>query len=340
MLPFGVLFFLILFGSIVANPIIGYAQDDSEFDDENEGADEDDTSFPPEEEEDEDDTDVVIEEEDEDDTDVVIEEEDEDDTDGDGVSDDNDNCPNTPNPDQSDVDEDGAGDQCDTAINNGDTDDYPDDDTDGDGVSDVTDNCPDQANPDQRDSDGDGIGDACYQTQVGSITTIEAFNDIVEEATGPEGAAVTYSDMGLTCTGPSSGSTLQIGEYTVECLNIEPDHQGPQFKIIVQDTTPPVISNVPADITVNAPYGADGVTVTYPIPTANDIVDGPVVVNCKPTSGFTFSLGTTTVHCTATDSHENEAGPATFTINVISNTPATLQLPSDITEELLVETEL
>ena len=77
MLPFGVLFFLILFGSIVANPIIGYAQDDSEFDDENEGADEDDTSFPPEEEEDEDDTDVVIEEEDEDDTDVVIEEEDE-----------------------------------------------------------------------------------------------------------------------------------------------------------------------------------------------------------------------------------------------------------------------
>ena len=87
---------------------------------------------------------------------------------------------------------------------------------------------------------------------------------------------------------------------------------------MVQDTTPPVISNVPADITVNAPYGADGVTVTYPIPTANDIVDGPVVVNCKPTSGFTFSLGTTTVSCTATDSHENEAGPATFIVTVTS----------------------
>ena len=28
-----------------------------------------------------------------------------------------------------------------------------------------------------------------------------------------------------------------------------------------------------------------------------------------------------------------KSGPATFTINVISNTPAALQLPSDITEE-------
>ena len=39
-----VLFFLILFGSIVANPIIGYAQDDS---DGEESENVDDTSFPP-----------------------------------------------------------------------------------------------------------------------------------------------------------------------------------------------------------------------------------------------------------------------------------------------------
>ena len=57
------------------------------------------------------------------------------DTDGDGVCDDVDNCPLTPNPNQEDLDGDGVGDACD--------------------------NCPDVANPDQLDSDGDGIGDAC-----------------------------------------------------------------------------------------------------------------------------------------------------------------------------------
>jgi hypothetical protein len=57
------------------------------------------------------------------------------DSDGDGVCDEDDNCPATPNPDQSD--------------------------RDGDGVGDVCDNCPDVFNPGQEDSNGDGIGDAC-----------------------------------------------------------------------------------------------------------------------------------------------------------------------------------
>jgi hypothetical protein len=57
------------------------------------------------------------------------------DSDGDGVCDDVDNCPATPNPNQEDAD--------------------------GDGVGDVCDNCPNTANPDQTDSNGDGIGDAC-----------------------------------------------------------------------------------------------------------------------------------------------------------------------------------
>lgn len=58
-----------------------------------------------------------------------------DDADGDGVEDNFDNCPFTPNRDQTD--------------------------TDGDGVGDACDNCPSVPNKDQTDSDGDGIGDAC-----------------------------------------------------------------------------------------------------------------------------------------------------------------------------------
>ena len=57
------------------------------------------------------------------------------DTDGDGIPDNLDNCPRTPNADQADADGDGVGDACD--------------------------NCPATPNASQADSDADGHGDAC-----------------------------------------------------------------------------------------------------------------------------------------------------------------------------------
>ena len=70
------------------------------------------------------------------------------DSDGDGVIDDDDNCPSAYNPNQEDGDLDGEGDTCD-----------PDDDNDG--VLDVDDNCSLLANTKQADTDGDGAGDLC-----------------------------------------------------------------------------------------------------------------------------------------------------------------------------------
>jgi hypothetical protein len=57
------------------------------------------------------------------------------DTDFDGICDEDDNCPQTPNAGQADGDTDGVGDACD--------------------------NCPGTSNPGQADGDGDDVGDAC-----------------------------------------------------------------------------------------------------------------------------------------------------------------------------------
>ncbi|MCC5876321.1 MAG: thrombospondin type 3 repeat-containing protein, partial [Candidatus Sumerlaeia bacterium] len=71
-----------------------------------------------------------------------------DDWDGDGIPNDADNCPWTPNPDQTDSTGDGIGDACEGDI-------------DGDGIPDAYDNCPTIPNPGQEDTSGDGVGDAC-----------------------------------------------------------------------------------------------------------------------------------------------------------------------------------
>ncbi|RME23301.1 MAG: hypothetical protein D6800_10040 [Candidatus Zixiibacteriota bacterium] len=80
------------------------------------------------------------------------------DTDGDGIPDDQDNCPNTYNPDQADADGDGVGDVCDNCPN---TYNPNQTDTDNDGIGDLCDNCPTTPNPDQADIDTDGVGDLC-----------------------------------------------------------------------------------------------------------------------------------------------------------------------------------
>jgi hypothetical protein len=70
------------------------------------------------------------------------------DLDGDGIPNDQDNCPLVSNPNQADMDGDGIGDACDPDI-------------DGDGIPNELDNCPLHHNPDQSDRDGDGLGDLC-----------------------------------------------------------------------------------------------------------------------------------------------------------------------------------
>lgn len=164
--------------------------------------------------------------------------------------------------------------------------------------------------------------------------------DVTAEATGPNGAVVTFSAGGgpgdrddengrpIGSCAPASGSTFPLGETTVQCSN-------GWFKVKVVDTTAPALL-LPANITTHNPV------VTYTA-TATDLVDGSVAVGCTPASGSTFPAGTTTVHCSASDSRGNgSAGSFTVTveeapppadteaptITSLSADPSTLQPPN------------
>jgi hypothetical protein len=143
-------------------------------------------------------------------------------------------------------------------------------------------------------------------------------HDLKVEATGPAGAVVTFTvtatdpddapaTIAIACT-PPSGSTFPIGKTTVSCTATDPagNSSTKTFHVTVRDTTAPALAGVPDDTTVDATAPA-GTVVTWPAPTATDAVDGAVTVACTPSSGSTFRIGTTKVHCTAADAHGNKA---------------------------------
>jgi hypothetical protein len=60
---------------------------------------------------------------------------------------------------------------------------------------------------------------------------------------------------------------------------------------------------------------AAGAVASFTAPTATDLVDGSRPVTCDRTSGSVFTLGTTTVHCSASDTRGN-AATAAFDVRV------------------------
>ena len=169
--------------------------------------------------------------------------------------------------------------------------------------------------------------------------TVTVPANIIKEATGPSGAAATYSGVTandnldanphVNCT-PSSGSTFPLGTTTVNCTGTDKagNTASGSFDVTVQDTTAPDIT-VPANKTVEA-TSATGAAVSFASEvSATDTVDGPVSVTCSPNSGSTFAIGTTAVSCSATDAHHNTATKS-FTINVHDTTAPTLGTHADV----------
>jgi HYR domain len=176
-------------------------------------------------------------------------------------------------------------------------------------------------------------------------------SDPTVEATGPDGADATYevkafdptsgNPLAATCDPPAGAAGsgdfsvtghFPLGQTTVTCSTTTEDQTPVQATgtVTVRDTTPPAVT-APANVTTSTD-NPGGTTVTYGAATASDIVDGSLTPTCSPASGSTFPVGTTTVTCTATDSHGN-TGSASFTVTVsLEDTVApVVTVPADFT---------
>jgi hypothetical protein len=152
------------------------------------------------------------------------------------------------------------------------------------------------------------------------------------------GAVVTYAaptttgTCGTVTCSPPSGSFFQNGTTTVTCTS----SAGPtcMFTITVNDTQPPTITCGP-NLTAKTPTLDDPcAVVTFPLPVATD--NCQVAAACTPPSGSCFTVGTTTVNCTATDVSSNTA-TCSFSVTVFNvclqddSVPATVFLGNSLT---------
>jgi HYR domain len=188
--------------------------------------------------------------------------------------------------------------------------------------------------------------DASGNTASGGFNVIVTLNDdqpptfttvpsnSTTEATGPGGAAVSWTiaatddidpNPTISCT-PASGSTFPVGTTPVDCTatdsagNVSSPHAS--FSVTVTDTTPPVLT-LPGDQNVET-EDPGGAAVTYSV-SASDIVSGSITPSCNHASGDTFPVGTTAVHCIATDGAANSSsGDFNVTVAFADHTPPVL----------------
>jgi len=181
------------------------------------------------------------------------------DTDEDGVYDDLDVCPDTPEFELNNVkgtptfgeqtptlvDEKGCG--------------ASQRDSDGDGIVDSLDNCVDIANPDQGDKDNDGIGDLCdtdnplpeiISTQIKFVQLPENGEVVGKiKAIDVDGELLTYSQIGTDFTGVLSIAT--DGTVTADTgvlLSFDSSYNGAQLSFIVSDGQNEVTGSVEVKI--------------------------------------------------------------------------------------------
>ncbi|HEX9846154.1 MAG TPA: DUF5011 domain-containing protein, partial [Candidatus Nitrosotenuis sp.] len=131
--------------------------------------------------------------------------------------------------------------------------------------------------------------------------------NITAEATGPDGATVSYDFPTATdavddsptvqCT-PASGSVFALGDTTVSCIatDFSGNSADTSFTVTVQDTTPPeitILGENPATILENLAYADAGATASDIVDgdlTASIITDNPVDISVPDTYTVTYTV--------------------------------------------------
>jgi hypothetical protein len=171
---------------------------------------------------------------------------------------------------------------------------------------------------------------------VGVITddrgpVIKVPPDITVVATSSKGTKVTYDVNAQTESGeqvpvecvPPSGSIFPIGTTHVRCKAVDPrtGAVGLAGFIVTVVDGPPVVK-VPPGIVAEA-TSALGAVVSFEAK-AEDVVDGPLPVECVPASPALFPLDETSeVICRATDTQKQTTSEA-FKVKVVDTTPPEL----------------
>jgi hypothetical protein len=167
--------------------------------------------------------------------------------------------------------------------------------------------------------------------------TLALPHDLLVEATGPSGAAVSFvataTDAVSTPTivySVAPGSIFPLGPTAVNVTATDAagNVSNGAFTVTVRDTTAPALT-LPENMTLEA-TGPNGATVTFAA-SATDAVSTPTLTY-SVASGSIFPLGTTTVTATATDAAGNKSN-GTFTVTVIDTTAPALAVPHDLVVE-------
>ena len=151
--------------------------------------------------------------------------------------------------------------------------------------------------------------------------------------------ATAYDAIGDILTpscNPSPGYEFPIGTTTVLCTATDQwGNTGHAYFTVTYIQNVPPIVQVPSDIVLKTSEFPPGTPPPYVVPfevTAYDAIGDPLAPSCSPSPGSLFSIGITTVTCTATDAWGNTAS-AYFTVTIIQNVPPTITVPSDITTD-------
>lgn len=134
------------------------------------------------------------------------------------------------------------------------------------------------------------------------------------EAQGPGGSRVLFEASArdprqgprpVRCE-PRSGSLFPMGQTTVTCraTDAEGKNVAGRFLVSVQDSSAPALQ-LPDRLVVKTSRDAEK-RIEFQAG-ARDRVDGTVAIECHPSSGSLFAVGSTTVRCSSTDSRGNRA---------------------------------